>query len=321
MLVALRNPPTAPQALGVDAMNISLHISMDISQFALFNLSGNAPPKGRNWPNWKNAEFDAVIDRIEKSTDPEEIVANIQQGARDLCRRSALAVHRPRPQSACHDQEGQGLHQRAELVPRLHARLHGVAWSCPNRDDDAAMWSYVARRLLYAVPILLGVSMLVFALIHLAPGDVVDILVPPEVPQEVADALRRRFCSRPADLHAVCGLARAPSGRRSRHLLLHQPAGGGRAVQRARQYAHAGPAGGGAGFWPRRDARRAGRLQSRHLARQGVLGDRDHRRQPAALLGRHRAGRDLRRRFSMCCRRRAWASSGVPDQLGAMCGI
>jgi peptide/nickel transport system substrate-binding protein len=79
MLVALRNPPTAPQALGVDAMNISLHISMDISQFALFNLSGNVPPKGRNWPNWKNADFDAVIDRIEKSTDPQEILGNIQK--------------------------------------------------------------------------------------------------------------------------------------------------------------------------------------------------------------------------------------------------
>jgi peptide/nickel transport system permease protein len=55
------------------------------------------------------------------------------------------------------------------------------------------MWSYIARRLLYAVPILLGVSMLVFALIHLAPGDVVDMLVPPEVPRDVADMLRRRF--------------------------------------------------------------------------------------------------------------------------------
>src|SRR5690606_7872645 len=42
-------------------------------------------------------------------------------------------------------------------------------------------------------PILLGVTMLVFALIHLAPGDVVDILVPPEVPKEIADDLRARF--------------------------------------------------------------------------------------------------------------------------------
>src|SRR5215831_2920689 len=55
------------------------------------------------------------------------------------------------------------------------------------------MWAYIVRRLLYAVPILLGVSMLVFALIHLAPGDVVDLLVPPEVPKEIADSLRARF--------------------------------------------------------------------------------------------------------------------------------
>jgi len=55
------------------------------------------------------------------------------------------------------------------------------------------MWAYTLRRLLFAVPVLLGVSMLVFALIHLAPGDVVDILVPPEVPKEIADNLRRRF--------------------------------------------------------------------------------------------------------------------------------
>jgi peptide/nickel transport system permease protein len=55
------------------------------------------------------------------------------------------------------------------------------------------MWAFTIRRLIYAVPVLLGVSMLVFALIHLAPGDVVDILVPPEVPKEIADSLRRRF--------------------------------------------------------------------------------------------------------------------------------
>jgi peptide/nickel transport system permease protein len=55
------------------------------------------------------------------------------------------------------------------------------------------MWAFILRRLLYAVPVLLGVSMLVFILIHLAPGDVVDILVPPEVPKEIADSLRRRF--------------------------------------------------------------------------------------------------------------------------------
>ena len=79
MLVALRNPPTAPQALGTDAMNISLGVSSDVSQVALYFLSANTPPKGRNWPNWKSAEFDAVMERIEKSTGPEGILADIRK--------------------------------------------------------------------------------------------------------------------------------------------------------------------------------------------------------------------------------------------------
>jgi peptide/nickel transport system permease protein len=55
------------------------------------------------------------------------------------------------------------------------------------------VWAYTVRRLLYAVPILIGVSMLVFALIHLAPGDVVDMMVPPDAPKDVVQSLRARF--------------------------------------------------------------------------------------------------------------------------------
>jgi ABC-type transport system substrate-binding protein len=79
MLVALRNSPTAQQALGSDAMNISLPPSTDISQIALYFLSTNAAPKGRNWANWKNAEFDMLIDRIEKSSDKEQILKDSQR--------------------------------------------------------------------------------------------------------------------------------------------------------------------------------------------------------------------------------------------------
>src|SRR5436305_12455006 len=75
------------------------------------------------------------------------------------------------------------------------------------------MWAYVTRRLLYAVPILLGVSILVFALIHLAPGDVVDLLVPPEVPREVADALRHRFAlDQPVYIQYLAWLGRLLAG-------------------------------------------------------------------------------------------------------------
>jgi len=55
------------------------------------------------------------------------------------------------------------------------------------------MWRFIVKRLLYAVPILFGVSVIIFALVQLAPGDVADILIPPEAPKEVADILRQKF--------------------------------------------------------------------------------------------------------------------------------
>src|SRR5262245_28494503 len=55
------------------------------------------------------------------------------------------------------------------------------------------MWRYTLRRLLYAVPTLLGVSIVVFALITMAPGDAADMLIPPETPKEVALQIRARL--------------------------------------------------------------------------------------------------------------------------------
>jgi ABC-type transport system substrate-binding protein len=83
MFVALRNAPTSQQALGSDAMNIRLPPSTDISQMALYFLSSNAAPKGRNWSNWKNEQFDNLISRIEMSTDQEQILADARKD--DAC--------------------------------------------------------------------------------------------------------------------------------------------------------------------------------------------------------------------------------------------
>lgn len=55
------------------------------------------------------------------------------------------------------------------------------------------MIAFAIRRILYAIPILIGVSLFVFILIRLVPGDVVDILIPPEAPRQVAEDLRARF--------------------------------------------------------------------------------------------------------------------------------
>ena len=55
------------------------------------------------------------------------------------------------------------------------------------------MWRFALRRLLYAVPILLGVSVVVFTLVKMAPGDAADLLIPPETPRDVAIQLRARL--------------------------------------------------------------------------------------------------------------------------------
>jgi peptide/nickel transport system permease protein len=55
------------------------------------------------------------------------------------------------------------------------------------------MWFFIARRVLYAVPILFGVSLVVFLLMKMVPGDAADIMIPPEAPKEVADMIRARF--------------------------------------------------------------------------------------------------------------------------------
>jgi len=55
------------------------------------------------------------------------------------------------------------------------------------------MLAYTLRRLLYGVPILLGVSVIVFALIQLAPGDAASLLIPPEAPKEVVDQIRAKL--------------------------------------------------------------------------------------------------------------------------------
>lgn len=47
------------------------------------------------------------------------------------------------------------------------------------------MLTFIARRLLQAIPILLGVSLLVFGLVQIIPGNPIDLLLPPEAPPEL----------------------------------------------------------------------------------------------------------------------------------------
>src|SRR6185436_11637593 len=55
------------------------------------------------------------------------------------------------------------------------------------------MTQYVARRVLAIVPVLIGISILVFLLVHLIPGDVAAILLGTTATDQQVETLRRTF--------------------------------------------------------------------------------------------------------------------------------
>src|SRR5438105_15735803 len=55
------------------------------------------------------------------------------------------------------------------------------------------MTQYVTRRVLAIVPVLFGISVLVFVLVHLIPGDVAQVLLGTQATDQQIETLRRTF--------------------------------------------------------------------------------------------------------------------------------
>src|SRR5436309_365703 len=89
------------------------------------------------------------------------------------------------------------------------------------------MWAYTLRRILYGVPVLLGVSIIVFALVQLAPGDAATLLIPPEAPKEVADQIRAKLgLDQPVYVQYVLWLGRLVRGDLGASIVTNMPVGG-----------------------------------------------------------------------------------------------
>jgi peptide/nickel transport system permease protein len=89
------------------------------------------------------------------------------------------------------------------------------------------MWFFIARRVLYAVPILFGVSLVVFLLMKMVPGDAADIMIPPEAPREVADMIRARFgLDQPVHIQYLRWLQAIASGDLGTSIFTNQPVAG-----------------------------------------------------------------------------------------------
>src|SRR5499426_1369050 len=55
------------------------------------------------------------------------------------------------------------------------------------------MWRYVGRRLVLAIPTLLGASIIVFAMVHLAPGDPISAILPVDASKEQIEDIKKSY--------------------------------------------------------------------------------------------------------------------------------
>src|ERR1700722_11488109 len=77
----------------------------------------------------------------------------------------------------------------------------------PAVGDPARMLVFAIRRLLQAIPILLGVSLVVFGLVHIVPGNPIDMLMPPEASPAVIAQMKAAFgFDKPLHVHCCLWL-------------------------------------------------------------------------------------------------------------------
>ena len=147
--------------------------------------------QGTNFPRWVNKDYDAAIDAAENETDPVKRAA-LYIKCNDL-HVAGHGVH-PRdapPQGGRHRQHAAPGDQRLGQRHRQSAGLVPGGVRTSRRRDCSLMSQYVLRRLLIAVPSLLGISLVLFIVLALAPGD--PVLGTGDQSERAARSARSRF--------------------------------------------------------------------------------------------------------------------------------
>src|ERR1700733_2981528 len=55
------------------------------------------------------------------------------------------------------------------------------------------MLQFITRRIVQMIPILIGVSLLTFAMVHLMPGNIADNMIPPGAPAQLKADIERIY--------------------------------------------------------------------------------------------------------------------------------
>ena len=130
--------------------------------------------------------------------------------------------------------------------------------SSARRADTRAMRTYVLRRLLQTIPLLLGISLITFLLLQLAPGDFLNQMAEnPGISAETIEAMRVRFgLDKPWYVQYGIYLRNVVLLFRLRPVVRAPPAGVRRAERRLHQHAAAGGCGRARHLGARDSARR-----------------------------------------------------------------
>ena len=106
------------------------------------------------------------------------------------------------------------------------------------------MLVYIARRIVYVIPIVISVALVCFLLVHITPGDPLVAILPADASQELAIQLRIAYgFDRPLPVQFGLWLWKAVNGDLG-HSDRHRAAGAVRGHARGRQHRDPGDRGG-----------------------------------------------------------------------------
>ena len=177
------------------------------------------------------------------------------------------------------------------------------------------MLLFVVRRLFQAIPILLGVSLVVFGLVHIVPGNPIDMLMPPEASPEIIAQMKAAFgFDKPLYVQYFLWLLRAVQGDFGLSVFNATPVWSQLITALANTFVLAILAA-ILGFAMGIILGMVSAHEPRALARQAVFRDRDGWRVTAALLVRDRSG------AGVCRAARLAAGAGHGGRLRCRCTI
>ena len=86
------------------------------------------------------------------------------------------------------------------------------------------MWAYAVRRLVLAVPTLIGASLIVFAMVHLAPGDPISAIMPADASKAEIEAAKKAYgFDKPLPVQYLYWLGRVAQGDLGRSIATRRP--------------------------------------------------------------------------------------------------